>query len=200
MLKINPQTILAVIGIMAVLFSIIKVFWPKIGFKVVSSYNTLDKERKALFILKLQTISNVDLILEDIAIDANFKNGSASKMVPFSVGWKGVLFRMLDMKQQECDFKLLKPLEPDLRICGIKRGSNECYVCIKSVDTFEDKPIQSWTFDLNYRHHLLPIPNLPWFNRKAITVSQPKGKDLYFDDSLLKKITPEERQKIMDEL
>jgi hypothetical protein len=139
-------------------------------------------------------------MLEDIAIDANFENGSASKMVPLSVRWKGVLFKMLDMKQQECDFRLLKPLEPDLRICGIKRGSNECYVCIRSVDTFEDKAIQSWTFELKSRYHLLPIPNLPWFNRKTIIVPQPEGKDLYFDDSLFKKIAPEERQKIIDGL
>jgi hypothetical protein len=43
MFELNPQTILAVIGIMAVIFSIIKVFWPEIAFKVVSSYNTLMK-------------------------------------------------------------------------------------------------------------------------------------------------------------
>jgi hypothetical protein len=200
MLKITPQSILAVLGILAVLFSVIKVFWPEIRLKVISSYYTVTEEGKGLIILKLQTISNVDLMLDNVAIRAIFNNDSALKMVPFTVRWKGVIFRMLDMKQQECDFKLLKPLEPDLRICGIKRGSNECYVCMKSVDAFNNYPIQSWTFELEYRHHLLPIPNLPWLGKKTLIVTPPEGKDLYFDDSLFQKITPEERQMIIDAL
>jgi len=200
MLKINAQSVLAVLGILAVLFSVMKVFSPGIKLKIVSNYHTFDKDKRGLFILKLQTISNVDLILEDVMINVTLENGKTFKMVPFSVRWKGVIFKMLDIKKQEHDYKLLKPLEPDLRICGIKRGSNECYISMKSTEIFEDNPIKSWSFELKYRQHLLPIPNLPWFNRKTITVIQPEGKDLYFDDSLFQKISPEERQKLIDEL
>lgn len=107
---------------------------------------------------------------------------------------------MLDIKKHERDYKLLKPLEPDLRTVGIKQGSNECYISMKSEDIFEDKPITSWSFELKYRQHLLPMPNLPWFNTRTIIVEQPEGKDLYFDDSLFQKISPEERQRLIDEL
>jgi hypothetical protein len=200
MLKINAQSILAILGILAVLVSVMKVFFPRIKLKIVSNYFTLDEENRGLFILKLQTISNVNLILEDVMINVTLENGKTLEMVPFSVRWKGVFFKMLDIKEQERDYKLLKPLDPDLRICGIKRGSNECYISMKSADIFEDKPIKSWSFELKYRYHLLPIPNLPWLNRKTITVIHPEGKDLYFDDSLFLKISPEERQKLIGEL
>lgn len=200
MLKINAQSILAVLGILAVLFSVMKVFSPEIKLKIASNYFTFDEEKRGLLILKLQTISNVDLMLEDVMINVTLENGKTLKMVPFSVRWRGVIFKMRDIKEQERDYKLLKPLEPDLRICGIKRGSNECYISMRSAEIFEDKPIKSWSFELKYRHHLLPIPNLPWFNRKTIAVIQPEGKDLYFDDSLFQKISPEERLKLIDEL
>lgn len=196
--KINAQSILAILGILAVLFSLVKVFSPGIKFKIVSSYLTLDKENRCLVIIKLQTISNVDLILEDVMINVTLESGNTLNMAPFSVRWKGVIFKMLDNKKQECDYKLLKPLEPDLRNCGINRGSNECYISMRSVEIFEDNPIKSWSFKLKYRQYLLPIPNLPWFNKKNITVIQPE--DLYFDDSLFQKISPEERQKLLDEL
>lgn len=71
---------------------------------------------------------------------------------------------------------------------------------MRSAEIFEDKPIKSWSFELKYRHHLLPIPNLPGFDRKTIAVIQPEEKDLYFDDSLIQKISPEERKKLIDEL
>jgi len=200
MLKINAQSILAVLGILAVLFSVIKVFSPGIKLKIVSNYFTLDKEKRGLFILKLQTISNVDLMLEDVIINVTLENDKTLKMVPWAVRWKGVCFKMLDIKKQESDYKLLKPLEPDLRVCGIKRGVNECYISMRSAENFEDKLIKSWSVELKYQHHLLPVPNLPWFNRKTITVIQPEGKDLYFDDSLFQKISPEERQKLIDGL
>ena len=198
--NINAQSILAVIGILAILFSLIKIFSPGIKFKIVSNYFTLDKHKKGLFILKLQTISNVNLTLEDVKINVTLENGKTIAMVPISVRWKGVFFKMHDINDNECDYKLLKPLDPDLRICGIKQGSNECYVSIKSTEIFEDKPIESWSFELQYRHHLLPIPNMPWFNRKTITVIHPEGKDLYFDDSLFKKISTDERTKLINEL
>lgn len=120
MLKINAQSILAVLGILAVLFSVMKVFSPGIKLKIVSCYHTLDEKKRGLFILKSQTISNADLILEDVMINVTLENSKTFKMVPFTVRWKGVIFKMLDTKKQERDYKLLKPLEPDLRICGIK--------------------------------------------------------------------------------
>jgi hypothetical protein len=200
MFKINYQSILAFLAILAVLFSLIKMFSPAIKLKIVSQYHTLDKNNRGLFILKLQTISNVDLMLEDIMVNVTLENDKTLKMVPYAFRWKGVFFKMLDMKEEESDYKLLKPLEPRLRICGIKKGGNECYISLRSVEIFENKQIKSWTFELKYRHHLLPIPNLPWFNRKTITVIQPEGKDLYFDDSLLQKISTEERNKLIDEL
>lgn len=200
MLKINAQSILAILGILAVVFSVMKVLSPSIKLKIVSCYYTLDQEKRGLCILKLQTISNVDLTLEDVVTNVMFENGNSLRMIPSSVRWKGVVFKMPDRKDQERDYKLLKPLNPDLRICGIKRGRNECYIFLKSEKAFEDKPIKSWSFELKYQHHLLPVPNLPWFNRKVITVVQPQAEDLYFDDSLFQKISAEERQKLIDEL
>lgn len=197
---INLQSVLAFIGILAVLFALIKIFSPEIKLEITSMYYTFDENKRGLFILKLQTISNVDLVLEEVNIAVTQENDKAIKMVPFSPIWKAIIFKMLDIKREEKDYKLLKPLEPRLRICGIKQGSNECYISIKSAEIFEDKPIKSWSFDLKYRQHLLPIPKLPWFNRKIITVIQPDPKDRYFDDSLFKKISPEERKKIIDEL
>lgn len=198
--RINPQYILAVLGILAVLFTLIKVFSPGINLKMTSFYYTLDENKKGFFILKLQTISNVDLILEDVNINATIEDGKTIKMIPIKVRLKGVIFKMLDSKKQECDYKLLKPLEPDLKACGIKQGINECYISMQSAEIFEDKPIKSWSFSLKYRQHLLPIPNLSWFNKKTVTAIQPEGKDLYFDDLLFEKITPEERKKLLDEL
>ncbi len=200
--KINPQYILAVIGILAVLFSLIKVFFPDINLKVTSCYCTLDENDKGLFILKLQTISNVDVMLEDVNVKTVLENGKVIPMFLIKLRLKGVCFKMLDFKKQERDYKLLKPLDSDLRVCGIKQGVNECYVCMESVEKFEDKntKIKSWLFSLKYRQHLLPMPNLPWFNKKIITVIQPEEKDLYFDDLLFQKISPEEREKMLEDL
>ena len=146
--KINYQSFLAFLGILAVFFSVMKVFFPGIKFKIVSFYPTLDKNKRALFILKLQTISNVELMLDDVMINLTLENGKTLKMVPISFRWKGVFFKMPDINKQESVYKLLKPLEPDLRTCGIKRGMNECYITMKSAKVFEDKPIKSWTFPL----------------------------------------------------
>jgi hypothetical protein len=121
-------------------------------------------------------------------------------MAPVSFRWKGIIFKMLDVKNHERDYILQKPMEPDLRICGIKQGNNECYIALKSEDAFEDQAIKSWSFDLKWRRHLLPIPNLPFLNRKVITIIQPEGKDLYFDDALFKKISHDEREKLIGEL
>jgi hypothetical protein len=200
MLKINAQSLLATLGILAVLFSLWKVFFPEIKLRIVSCYNTFDEKRHGLFILKLQTISNVALIHEHLTVNVLLDDGKAHKMVPISVRWKGVIFKMLDIKRQECDYKLLKPLEPDLRICGIKQGGNECYISLRSEDIFEDKAIKSWTFELRYRQYLLPFPNLPGFDKKTILIAQPEERDLYFDDSLFQKISPEERHKLINEL
>lgn len=199
-IRISIQSILAFLGILAILFSLWKVFFPEIEFKILSEYFTFDKDRRGLFILKLQTISNVDLILEEVTINVTSENGKTYEMTPFSVRWKGVIFKMLDLKNQERDYKLLKPLEPDLRVYGIKQGSSESYVSVKSEKIFEDNPPRLWSFKLKYRQHLLPIPNIPLFNRKTISVIQPDAKDLYFDDSLFQKVSSEERQKLIDEL
>ncbi len=198
--NINASSILTIIGILAALFSLIKILFPGIKLKLTSFYYTLSENREGLFILKLQTISNVNLILENVKVNANLGNDRALGMIPISVRWKGVIFKMLDIKNNSRDYKLLKPLVPDLRICGIKQGVNECYISIKSAGAFEDVPIKSWSFELKYRQHLLPIPNLPWFNMKTITVEQPKGNDLYFDDSLFAKISPKERDELIDKL
>jgi hypothetical protein len=202
MLKITSsiQSILGGCAVLIILFSLVKVFSPGIIFKLVSNYYTHDRDNKGLFILKVQTISNVDLVLENVVVNLTFNNGTNIKMIPYSVRWKGTCFKMLDINKQERDYKLLNPLEPDLRMCGIKQGNNECYICMKSEQLYHDVPIKSWSFELKYRQYLLPVPNIPWFNRKTITVLQPEGKDLYFDDSLFQKISPEERQKLLNEL
>ena len=201
-LDIHPsiQFIISFLALLAVLISLSKVFIPTINFNIESFYYTIDKEKHMLCILKLHTTSNVDLTLENVIINVTVSNYSKLKMIPYAFRWKGVFFKMLDMNNQSRDYKLLKPLEPDLRICGIKQGSNECYISMKSENCFEDMRIKSWTFELKYRQHLLPIPNIPLLDRKTITVLQPEGKDLYFDDSLFQKISTEERQKLMDEL
>ena len=175
-------------------------FAPGIELKITSNYMTLDKDKKALCILKLQTISNVDLTLDDVIVNATLENGKTYKMVPYSFRMKGVIFRMVDIKNQTRDYKLLKALEPNLIISGIKQGSNECYLGLKSAESFEDNPIKSWSFELKYRQHMLPIPNLPFLNRKTITVIPPPREYTYFDDLLFQKISREERQKLLDEL
>ena len=194
------QFILVIVAIIGVFASITKVFFPRIGIDVISFYYTFDENKKGLVILKLKTASNVDLILDDVAIHATYKNGNSIKMIPVYVRRKLVWFVMPTIKNEEAYYKLLKPLEPDLRICGIKKGTNECYISLKSEEIFEDKPIKSWIFELKYSPYLLPVPNISFFNKKTIEVDQPKSKDLYFDDNLFKRATPEEMKKTMDEL
>jgi hypothetical protein len=198
--NINPQFILSFLGILAVLISIWKVLRPGIELKIISFYHTLDKDKKIMAILKLQTTSNADLMLKDIAVSFNVNDGKNYKMIPVSFRWKGLFFKMLDAKNQQRDYILQKPLEPDLRICGIKQGNNECYISMRSEHAFEDQPIQSWSFDLKWRQYLLPIPNIPFLNRRVITVNQPSAIDIYFDDSLFKKIPDGEREKLLEEL
>ncbi|HUH67297.1 MAG TPA: hypothetical protein VLZ07_12775 [Syntrophales bacterium] len=198
--NITPQFILALLGILAVLISIWKVLYPGIQLKIISFYYTLNKERKVLIILKLQTISNVALMLENIIVSFSVDNGKNYKMTPVSFRWKGIFLKTLDIRNEERDYVLQKPLEPDLRICGIKQGNSECYISMISEEVFEDQPIKLWSFDLKWRQYLLPIPNLPFFNRKQITISQPKPNDCYFDDSLFKKISKGEREKLIEEL
>lgn len=196
----SSPVFLSLLGILAVIFTLWKVIFPGLALKIVSSYYTLDRDRKAIVILKLQTTSNVDLVLENVEITMVVENGEVYKMIPHSPRWKGVYFKMLDILGQERDFKLLKPLDPDIRTCGIKKGNNEYYVALKSEGIYEDTEIKSWAVKLKWRQHLLPVPNMPWFNQKAVSMMQPEGKDIYFDDSLFKKISPKERDDLIREL
>jgi hypothetical protein len=198
--KISTQSTLAFIGILAVLFSLNKILLPNVKIKIISFYSTLDKEYKAIFILKIQTISNVDLMLDEIIANVKSANGQKYQMNVYSPRMKGVIFKMHDLADHECDYALQKPLEPDLRICGIKRGNNECYICLKSLKKFEDSPIESWIFELKWRQPLLPVPNVPYLNRKVIIINHPPGKDLFWDDLLFKKISSEERENIINNL
>ena len=123
----NATSFVAVLAILAVLFSLWKVFSPSLKLKIVSCYFTMDKDGKGLFLLKLQSTSNVDLVLEDVQVEVVLENGKTFDMIPYSVRWKGVFFKMLDIKKMEWDYKLTKPLDPDLRTYGIKQGNNEYY-------------------------------------------------------------------------
>lgn len=196
----NATSILAVLGILAVLCSLYKIFLPSITLKMASFYYTLDKNGKCLSILKLQTTSNIDLMLKDVTATVTLEDGKTFEFVPFSPRLKATVPVMLDLEGRASSFKLLRPLEPDLRVCGIKQGNNEYYISLKSLETFEDLPIKSWSFRLSWQQHMLPIPNIPWFNQKTVTIKQPEGKDLYFDDLLFQKISAEERARQIDEL
>ncbi|MGB2706315.1 MAG: hypothetical protein WBC74_05640 [Candidatus Omnitrophota bacterium] len=196
----NATSVVAVLAILAVIFSLYKALRPDIKFKVISCYHTLDIEKKGLFILKLQTTSNVDLVVDDLAVNVAFKNDKTYAMMPFLPRLKGTIFVMRDLKGKESSYKLLKPLQPDLRINGIKQGNNEYYISLKSMKPFEDSPIKLWSFKLKSRQHMLAIPNIPFVDRKTLTVEQPEEKDLYFDDLLFEKISDEERKHMLDKL
>ena len=40
----------------------------------------------------------------------------------------------------------------------------------------------------------LPIPTFPGFNRRTLIVKPPKPEEIYFDDSLIEKISSEEAE------
>ena len=196
----HATSIVAVLAVLAAIFSLYKALWPDIKFKLISCYSTLDIEKKGLFILKLQTTSNVDLVVDDLVVNVALKNNKAYKMVPFLPRLKGTIFVMRDLEDKESNYKLLKPLQPDLRINGIKQGNNEYYISLKSMAQFENSPIKSWSFKLKLRQHMLAIPNIPLVDRKTLTIEQPEGKDIYFDDLLFEKISEEERQQMLKKL
>lgn len=196
----NATSIFAILGILTICVSLGKILHPALNFKVVSCYFTYSQDYKALIILKIQTTSNIDLTLEKLDVDVINTNGKSYKLIPFSVRWKGVMFVMNDFKHRQANWKLLKPLEPDLKIAGIKSGNNEYYIALKSDEIFEDVPISFWKFNIKWRQHTLFAPNIPVFDHRLLTVKQPEAIDLYFDDSLFTKITDEERSKILETL
>ena len=197
----DPTSIVAVIAILAFISVSYKVFFPGIKFKIVSCYYTLSKEKIGLFILKIQTTSNVSLIIDEFKVNILLSNGKTYEMEPFSPRLKATIPVMCALNGHQSSYKLLKPLGPDLRIKGIKEGNNEYYISLRTKEAFVDcSEISEWSFELKWRQHMLAIPSIPFLSRKTITVKQPEEKDLYFDDLLFEKITDEEVREILNNL
>ena len=107
---------------------------------------------------------------------------------------------MHDLQGRDVSYKLLGPALPQLTTEGIKRGTNESYLFLKSTKPAElDTKIESFRFIIDGRPNITVAPN---FIRSKIDkiVIYPDEKDIYFDDSLLQKISDEELETIINGL
>lgn len=199
-LYFNSEKTLTCLGVLAAVVSIYKIIWPELRFEIVSFYPTFAADRSIGCVLKLKTLSNVTLIIEKMAIKVELESGDIYEMTPCAFRWKGFLPVMRNAFGRECSYKLIKPLDPDLLRSDIKAGANECYIGLKSKGPVDDKRIKLWRFNIKWKQHMLPIPNLAWFNKKDLVIEHPNDKGLYFDDSLFEKISAEDKTKLIQEL
>ena len=195
------QVILGLAAITGIFFGVRNLFNPVVKLSVISYYSSLSKEYKLQAVFKLKTDSTVDLIIEDLKIFANTNHGKV-ELDYINIRWKGFLPVMKDNKGVNSYYALTGPIYPNLYTDGIKSGINQCYISLVSSkgNIKDDININSLDIKIVLRSPLVIAPQ--WLTRKTRTfvIQLPEDKYLYFDDSIIKKITEKQREKIMDEL
>lgn len=191
------QFLIAIGATLGILVVLKRIFQPKINCKIISFYHTFNEKKQGFFILKLSIDSTTDLVVKDMVFYIN-QGDKITLTKSFMPRPLLTIFKMLDFHKKEADYILLKPWEPNLRN-GIKAGINDYYIALKSEEVFEDKSINSWKIELNTVSSLLLAP-ISFTQKKIVcNLNHPKDENLYFDDFLWRKISPEEREQIISQ-
>jgi len=195
------QVILGLAAITGIFFGLRNLLNPVVKLSIISYYSSLSKECKLQAVFKLKTDSTADLIIEDLKISANTNHGKV-ELDYINIRWKGFLPVMKDNKGVNSYYALTGPIYPNLYTDGIKSGINQCYISLVSSkgNIKDDINVNSLNIKIELRSPLVIAPQ--WLTRKTRTfvIQLPEDKYLYFDDSIIKKITKEQREKIMDGL
>lgn len=195
------QIFLGIIAIIGIFFFVFKLIDRNTEFTIISYYGSLDKDYKLDLVFKLKTDSATDLVIEEIKIFAD-TNYDSKELIPFSLRWKGFLPKMFDNNRKESDYALNGPLYPNLIMDGIKSGINQYYISLKSLEKDLKPDLRIDRLNITITSKVPSIIAPTWLTRKTqtIKVDMPEEKDRYFDDSLIRKISNNERQEIEQSL
>ncbi len=194
------EIILGLLALLGIIFTAWKILRPQVRFELVSFYYTFDDRHHMMCLLKLNSEASTNIVIEKIISVTAYQGDDPSLFLRRRVRWKAFIPVMRDALGESSIYRLLKPMEPDIVGSLITSTNKDFYLELFSECEFKDLPINKWEIEFECRSSLFFMPR--WLSRRTITVSfaHPNSDYLYYDDSLIEKITEEKRDEIIKNL